>query len=213
VVPAGVVPLPFGNGTVHCALSASPREPAHHLPTERQMSHAQTLADVLVAGIEALGTNCCPIPTSLRLPNPDEMQDGKCWWFYPETPDTLASWTLSEDGLPCFSDYAATHWLPYRCRPMHDPDFRALCAELADAVRRGGDSIAGSYWLLEKADAALSQPAPEPPTDEELDNCYNRAVSNYLCSAANTRAIDADDLPKSQLAGLRAIYNWGRGNG
>jgi hypothetical protein len=96
---------------------------------------------------------------------------------------------------------------------MPDPDFRALCAELADAVRRGGDSIAGSYWLLEKADAALSQPAPEPPTDEELDNCYNRAVSNYLCSAANTRAIDADDLPKSQLAGLRAIYNWGRGNG
>jgi hypothetical protein len=34
VVLAAGGPLPFGNGTVHCAELATPREPVHHLPTE-----------------------------------------------------------------------------------------------------------------------------------------------------------------------------------
>ena len=38
VVLAAVGPLPFPNGTVHCALSATPREPAHHLPTHKAMT-------------------------------------------------------------------------------------------------------------------------------------------------------------------------------
>jgi len=49
---------------------------------------------------------------------------------------------------------------------MTTPDFRALCAELVDACNGTNMSV---WWeALDRADAALATPPPEPPTDEEL---------------------------------------------
>jgi hypothetical protein len=106
-------------------------------------------------------------------------------------------------------------------RGMADPtpDFRDRCAELVNVLdnlnhfptsRLPSSKIAG---LVDRARAALAQPAPEPPTNEELENTYNRAVSNYLCSIKAKRTLVDDDLADSRFAGLRAVYNRGQGNG
>jgi hypothetical protein len=53
---------------------------------------------------------------------------------------------------------------PYRCRPMPDPDFRALCAELFQTL----EHLDREYDvpippdLLERARTDLSQPVTEP---------------------------------------------------
>jgi hypothetical protein len=62
---------------------------------------------------------------------------------------------------------------------MNDFDFRALCAELVDAIDSGisTDRMHLSPVML-RARAALAQPEPVAPTDEELwavgndDYCY-----------------------------------------
>lgn len=63
-------------------------------------------------------------------------------------------------------------------------DFRALCAELVDVIGTlvGGVNC-GHYqqrhmWecrrIFERAHAALAEPQPEPPTDEELWEVYDQ---------------------------------------
>jgi hypothetical protein len=53
-------------------------------------------------------------------------------------------------------------------------DFRALCAELVDAIDSGipVERIKQSP-LAVRVDAALAQPAPQGPTDEELWELYD----------------------------------------
>ncbi len=49
-------------------------------------------------------------------------------------------------------------------------DFRALCAELADWIHEETRTSSGiSDPLVARARAALAQPEPQGPTDEELD--------------------------------------------
>jgi hypothetical protein len=96
---------------------------------------------------------------------------------------------------------------------MPDPDFRALCAELLSELEdRFTIFEPADDPLIQRARAALAQPVSEPPTDKELENTYNRAVSNYLCSIKAKRNLVDDDLADSRPAGLRAVYNWGQGN-
>jgi hypothetical protein len=59
-------------------------------------------------------------------------------------------------------------------------DFRALCAELADELQ--GYKVAHPMHcraLLNRARAALAQPEPQGPTDEELLRIYGVATPCY----------------------------------
>lgn len=76
---------------------------------------------------------------------------------------------------------------------MPRPDFRALCAELLAELedcftisKPAGDP------LIQRAHAALAQPAPEPPTDE--------AIIEFWC---NECAGDGD-------AGIIRLARWGQ---
>jgi len=57
---------------------------------------------------------------------------------------------------------------------MPDPDYKALCAELADSVelllemRSNDRPMQVTEDRLNRARAALAQPEPQGPTDEEL---------------------------------------------
>ena len=50
---------------------------------------------------------------------------------------------------------------------MTNPDFRALCAELVDALK-DENTYTIRIELIDRARAALAQPEPVAPTDEEL---------------------------------------------
>jgi hypothetical protein len=66
--------------------------------------------------------------------------------------------------------------------------FRALCAELFENLERyqcwyiedNGYGIDELEALLDRADAALSQPEPQGPTDEELVELFNENDWNYI---------------------------------
>ena len=57
---------------------------------------------------------------------------------------------------------------------MMSPDYRALCAEILSALEYEGYA----HWVItpdvdplcQRARAALAQPEPEPPTDDELSD-------------------------------------------
>ena len=67
-------------------------------------------------------------------------------------------------------------------------DFRALCAELFENLERyqcwyiedNGYGIDELEALLDRADAALSQPESQWPTDEELVELLNENDWNYI---------------------------------
>jgi hypothetical protein len=68
-------------------------------------------------------------------------------------------------------------------------DFRALCAELTDSLEEwlSSNSIGGislddgtDAELIYRARAALAQPAPQGPTDEELVELFNENDWNYI---------------------------------
>jgi hypothetical protein len=68
-------------------------------------------------------------------------------------------------------------------------DFRALCAELADSLEDwlSSNSIGGislddgtDAELIFRARAALAQPEPEGPSDEELVELFNENDWNYI---------------------------------
>ena len=56
-----------------------------------------------------------PIPVAER-PGPDDMKDGRCWWFFPENPFDVPYWNLEEDGS--HRAFKPTHWLPYHALPL-----------------------------------------------------------------------------------------------
>ena len=52
---------------------------------------------------------------------------------------------------------------------MPDPDYKALCAELLAKPNYTWNDIPEEAWdLIQRARAALAQPEPEGPTDEEI---------------------------------------------
>jgi hypothetical protein len=90
-------------------------------------------------------------------------------------------------------------------------DFRALCQELMDAIDSGipRGRIKQSP-LAVRVDAALAQPEPQGPTDEEIDDWHGRC-------ADLTRVGEADhywafDLQHDEVAGVvrAALARWGR---
>jgi hypothetical protein len=83
---------------------------------------------------------------------------------------------------------------------MSYPDYRALCAELLaeiDAKAWGIRSLPSSD-AIDHARAALSQPEPVAPTDEELKATYWEAFKNSAACGAE----------ESWLAGLRAVARY-----
>jgi hypothetical protein len=52
---------------------------------------------------------------------------------------------------------------------MTDPDFRALCAELLEWAEQTSTHYVVHPDVILRARAALAQPEPVAPTDEELD--------------------------------------------
>jgi hypothetical protein len=71
-------------------------------------------------------------------------------------------------------------------------DFRALCAELLQFGDQAGEIAAneglwpdcdpGPDWLLDRARAALAQPEPVAPTDEEMLSMAASAIDPYESS-------------------------------
>ena len=57
-------------------------------------------------------------------------------------------------------------------------DFRALCAELAEKLDEFDRLLHGAQYvehpLTYRARAALAEPEPEGPTNEELEDLFNR---------------------------------------
>jgi hypothetical protein len=72
---------------------------------------------------------------------------------------------------------------------MTDPtDWRALCAELLEALENairvvygedGTKHISTADAVITKADAALAQPEPQGPTDEELCQTLHQAICDF----------------------------------
>ena len=86
--------------------------------------------------------------------------------------------------------------------------------ELGDAIRRAWLKHGQNSWLTiaDEVFAALSEPEPEGPTDEELVNFRNRVTAD--CCALRSRSgaalLSGDDLVACQVAGLRAVLaRWG----
>jgi hypothetical protein len=82
-------------------------------------------------------------------------------------------------------------------------DFRALCAELADWIHEETRTSSGiSDPLVARARAALAQPEPQGPTDEELIRAYQ---------AAYQPAWERGEYYGCHVDGLRAVLaRWGR---
>ena len=60
-------------------------------------------------------------------------------------------------------------------------DFRALCQELIDAIDSGVSvELIKQSPLAVRVDAALAQPEPQEPTDEELIELFNENDWNYI---------------------------------
>ena len=92
-------------------------------------------------------------------------------------------------------------------------DYRALCAELADALAEwqlggGLPEDTADADLINRARAALAQPEPGAPTDEELTLVYAYAVA---AAVDNKRGpFKPEDAEAAQLAGLRTVLaRWG----
>ena len=89
---------------------------------------------------------------------------------------------------------------------MSNPDFRALCAELVDALAEQDRC----WMLINDARAALAQPEPVAPTDEELLKLLSRASGLPDC---DTYIVDGGRImsePNELLAFARAVLaRWG----
>jgi hypothetical protein len=93
-------------------------------------------------------------------------------------------------------------------------DYRALCARMADELDHYRqllmDDRRATHALATEARAALAQPDPEGPTDEELLRCYGLAKRDHCYEGP------IDDWPKraeraATVHGLHAVLaRWGR---
>jgi hypothetical protein len=83
---------------------------------------------------------------------------------------------------------------------MDTTDFRALCAQATEHLSLLDDP---PHQLVIAMQAALAQPAPEPPTDEELLRLYQVATPCYSIKEYRREL----DFARAVLA------RWGQGNG
>ena len=82
-------------------------------------------------------------------------------------------------------------------------DFRTLCAELVDCLEKANWPLRHKTVFgicLDDARAALAQPEPQGPSDEELKAAYWEAFKGAAPCGAD----------ESWLAGLRAVACWNR---
>jgi hypothetical protein len=61
---------------------------------------------------------------------------------------------------------------------MPETDYRALCAELLEWAERTSSHYYKQADVIVRARAALAQPAPQGPTDEELKAAYWEAFKD-----------------------------------
>ena len=88
---------------------------------------------------------------------------------------------------------------------MTDPDYRAMCAELVEAVL-SDDSHIDCVQIARRARALLAQSEPEGPTDEEIMELMPQQMRDDLATAA--RAMIGFDRANVKAAGaIRIILN------
>jgi len=96
----------------------------------------------------------------------------------------------------------AVERLPLTSRPMNQSDFKSLCAELTEFVARLTKHYYEPAELLTRARAALAEPEPEGPTDEDLLNLHDWMADEWVAN-------HDFELPLNQYA--RAVLaRWGR---
>ena len=92
-------------------------------------------------------------------------------------------------------------------------DYRALCAELlplASSCLCAEEMVDSAVKSICRARAALAQPEPEGPTDEELVRHYDRAVASAIAIRVAVRALTNEDRDAATVAGIRAVLaRWG----
>jgi hypothetical protein len=96
-------------------------------------------------------------------------------------------------------------------------DYKELCAELVTELEGWCgtgtyDNTVNAHSVIDRARAALAQPEPEGPTDEELVNFRNRATADCCISRSNNgvNLLSGGDCFECQAAGLRAVLaKWG----
>jgi len=97
-------------------------------------------------------------------------------------------------------------------------DFRALCAELLEALENairvvyredGTKHISTADPVITKADAALAQPEPQGPTDEEIGDWHDKCADLTRLGAADHYW--AFDVEESDVIAIvhAALQRWG----
>jgi hypothetical protein len=92
---------------------------------------------------------------------------------------------------------------------MPDPDYRALCAELlvlAEESISYRAQVNEAVRLIDRARAALAQPEPVAPTDEEIMELMPQQMRDDLANAARALA-GFDRAPDKAVAAFRIILN------
>jgi hypothetical protein len=96
------------------------------------------------------------------------------------------------------------------------PDWRALCAELADAYLRLLEHVNNSTWLgyepsddplILRARASLAQPGPAGPADEEIMELMPQQMHEDLAAAARALAEQAGTDNHSATGVMRIMLN------
>jgi hypothetical protein len=88
---------------------------------------------------------------------------------------------------------------------MPDPDYKALCAELTEKLHKYTSLYEGhESELVARARAALAQPEPVAPTDEEIMELMPQKMRDDLAVAA--RATAGFTGPNAAAA-CRIIFN------
>ncbi len=85
-------------------------------------------------------------------------------------------------------------------------DFRALCFELSEALC-GYTLSQDDCLLVAKARAALAQPEPVEPTDEEIMDLMPRQMHDDLAAAARGMAGEAGTDNRNVTGMMRIILN------
>ena len=98
-------------------------------------------------------------------------------------------------------------------------DFRALCAELSDRLQlaitsqRADANYQEDRGAIDRARAALAEPQPESPTDEELLALFDQFDIDGMADATKGMPLDTfwdDYQPREAVKYARAVLaRWG----
>ena len=95
-------------------------------------------------------------------------------------------------------------------------DYRAMCVELLEALENairviyhedGTKHISTADAVITKADAALAQPEPVGPTDEEIMDLMPQQMHEDLAAAARALAEQAGTDSRSATGVMRIMLN------